>query len=207
MFDRILAPATKAAVDRLSALVSKRGFYLAGGTGCAMHLGHRMSQDLDFFTPVDFSPSELWAELKRIGECTPDYTEAGTWVGEFIGTKAGFFHYAYPLLGKTGAFLGLAVASLEDIGCMKIEAIVGRGRKRDFIDLYFLLREMGFDLELLLELFRNKYAYSPANGVHVLKSLIYFVDADADPEPVMLVDYSWPEIKGKLTALVSRQKI
>ena len=207
MFDRILAPATKAAVDRLSALISKRGFYLAGGTGCALQLGHRMSQDLDFFTAADFSASELWAELKRIGECAPDYTDAGTWVGEFLGTKAGFFHYPYPLLGKTVAFSGLAVASLEDIGCMKIEAIVGRGRKRDFIDLYFLLREMGFDLESLLGLFRNKYAYSPANGVHVLKSLIYFVDAEADPEPMMLVDYSWPEIKGILTALVSRQKI
>jgi hypothetical protein len=108
---------------------------------------------------------------------------------------------------RTVAFSGLAVASLEDIGCMKIEAIVGRGRKRDFIDLYFLLREMGFDLESLLGLYRNKYASSPANGVHVLKSLIYFIDADADPEPVMLVDYSWPEIKEKMTALVGQQKI
>lgn len=207
MIDRVLAPATKSALDRLSPWVSKRGFYLAGGTGCALHLGHRMSQDLDFFSPVNFSPSGLWAGLRKIGDCAPDYTDAGTWVGEFLGTKTGFFHYPYPLLGETIPFSGLAIASLEDIGCMKIEAIVGRGRKRDFIDFYFLLREMGFDLELLLGFFRNKYTSPPGNGIHVLKSLIYFVDADADPDPVMLIEYSWPEIKKKLTELVSEQTI
>jgi len=207
MIDRVLAPATKSALDRLSPWVSKRGFYLAGGTGCALHLGHRMSQDLDFFSPVNFSPSGLWAGLRKIGDCAPDYTDAGTWVGEFLGTKTGFFHYPYPLLGETIPFSGLAIASLEDIGCMKIEAIVGRGRKRDFIDFHFLMREMGFDLELLLGLFRKKYTSRPGNGVHVLKSLIYFVDADADPDPVMLIEYSWPEIKKKLTELVSEQTI
>jgi hypothetical protein len=113
----------------------------------------------------------------------------------------------YPLLGETGLFSGLALASLEDIGCMKIEAIIGRGRKRDFIDLYFLLKEMGFDLESLLGLFRKKYSFSPGNGIHVLKSLIYFADADADPEPIMLVEYSWLAIKEKLNSLVCELKI
>jgi hypothetical protein len=204
MFDHILVPAAQTAVTRLVAWVSKRGFYLAGGTGCALHLGHRRSQDLDFFSSADFSPGDLWAELKKMGDCTPDYTDAGTWVGEFLGTKIGFFHYPYPLLRETVPFQGLALASLEDIGCMKIEAIVGRGRKRDFIDLYFLLREMGFDLGSLLGLFRTKYASSPGNGIHLLKSLVYFIDADSDPNPVMLVEYSWPEIKKKLTALVGQ---
>jgi len=203
MIDRVLDPATKSALNQLATWVSKRGFYLAGGTGCALHLGHRMSQDLDFFSPVDFSPSGLWTELRKIGDCAPDYTDAGTWVGEFLGTKTGFFHYPYPLLEETVPFLALAVASLEDIGCMKIEAIAGRGRKRDFIDLYFLLREMGYDLAALLSLYRNKYASRPGNGVHILKSLSYFVDADADPAPVMLIEYSWLEIKEKLTELVS----
>lgn len=202
MFERVLTPATKAAIGGLSDLVAKRSFYLAGGTGCALHLGHRMSHDLDFFSPVEFSPSELWQELKRISECAPDYTETGTWVGEFQGIKAGFFHYPYALLSETVPFQGLAVASLEDIGCMKIEAIAGRGRRRDFVDLYFIVREMGFDLSPLMDLFRRKYRSLPGNGIHLLKSLAYFADADADPDPVMLVEYSWPEIKRKLASLV-----
>jgi hypothetical protein len=202
MFDGVLAPATRLVVDQLASWVSKREFYLSGGTGCALQLGHRMSQDLDFFSPIVFSPGDLWAELRKIGDCAPDYTNAGTWVGEFRQTKTGFFHYPYPLLEETVSFSGLAVASLEDIGCMKIEAIVGRGKKRDFIDLYFLLREMGFDLDALFGLFRKKYQSAPGNHIHVMKSLVYFADADSDPEPVMLVDYSWTEVKRKLTDLV-----
>lgn len=168
-----------------------------------MQLGHRMSQDFDFFSPRSFLPGDLWVELRKIQECAPDYTDAGTWVGEFLNIKTGFFHYPYPLLGKTVPYSSLAVASLEDIGCMKIEAIVGRGKKRDFIDLYFILREMGFDLEGLLRLFRSKYQSVPENRIHVMKSLTYFVDADFDPDPSMLVDFSWIEVKRKLAGLVA----
>ncbi len=204
MLSRVLAPETRKAVEELASWVSEGGFYLAGGTGCALHLGHRMSRDLDFFRFDGFAPSELWASLRRIGECSPDYTDAGTWVGEFRGTKTGFFHYPYPLLGPSVSFSGLTVASLEDIGCMKVEAIAGRGRKRDFTDLYFILRETGFDLEALLKLSRVKYASRPDNGIHVLKSLAFFDDADADPDPVMLADFSWTEIKRTLTGLVRK---
>lgn len=150
---------------------------------------------------LSYKSMNYW-RLRLVEDCTPDYADAGAWVGEFQGTKVGFFHYPYALLSETVPFQGLAVASQEDIGCMKIEAIAGRGRKRDFIDLYFLLRGMGFDLSSLLDLYRSKYRSPPGNGIHVLKSLCYFVDADADPDPVMLVECSWPEIKRKLTALV-----
>jgi hypothetical protein len=202
MFEGVLTPAAKSVVELLAPWVSRRRFYLSGGTGCALHLGHRMSQDLDFFCPLSFLPGDLWAELRKIGECAPDYTDAGTWVGDFRNTKTGFFHYPYPLLEQTVPFSGLAVASLKDIACMKIEAVAGRGKKRDFIDLYFILGEMGFDLEGLLGLFRTKYHSVPGNRIHVMKSLTYFVDADSDPDPVMLVEYSWVEVKKKLTELV-----
>lgn len=203
MHDQALHPETKAALVRLAEFVSQRGFYLAGGTGYALHLGHRLSQALDFFTPADFSPSELWTELRRIGECSPDYTDVQTWVGEFGGTKCGFFEYTYPLIGGLVPYAGVSVASPEDIACMKIEAIAVRGKKRDFIDLYFLLKEMGFYLEALLGLFHKKYASVPENSIHILKSLIFFADAESDPDPKMLVAYSWPGIKKKLADLVA----
>jgi hypothetical protein len=198
MIERVLGPETRAALDRLSSWVAAKQFYLAGGTGCALHLGHRMSHDLDFFTARDVSPSDLWAELRRLGDGVPDYTSQGTWVGNFERTKVGFFQYPYPLIAKSVSFGDVSVASLEDIGCMKIEAIAGRGRKRDFVDLHHILKVMGFDLETLLAFFRRKYAGERQNLVHVLKSMAYFADADEDPDPIMLVEYSWPEIKRTL---------
>jgi hypothetical protein len=140
----------------------------------------------------------VWTLLRRLGDSAPDYTDAGTWVGNFQKTKVGFFRYPYPLVGKTDLYREIPVASLEDIGCMKIEAIAGRGRKRDFVDLYFILKETEIDLASLLGLFRRKYGPGPINSVHVLKSLIYFPDADADPDPSMLVDWTWAEIKRAL---------
>ncbi|MDP2914489.1 MAG: nucleotidyl transferase AbiEii/AbiGii toxin family protein [Candidatus Aminicenantes bacterium] len=202
MIDRVIGPETRAALARLSPWIVDRGFYLAGGTGCALHLGHRISHDLDFFTPSEFDPSRLWTELRKKGDCVSDYTDAGTWVGNFEGTKAGFFHYPYPLIGNTVLFAGVPVASVDDIGCMKIEAIAGRGRKRDFVDLYFILKKMGFDLATLWGFFQKKYARQSRNSVHILKSLVYFVDADADPDPLMLVEYSWLEIEQKLAELI-----
>jgi hypothetical protein len=202
MYDRVLDPKTGSALDRLSAWASKRDFYLAGGTGCALHLGHRMSHDLDFFALPEFDPSRLWTELRNLGECAPDYSDAGTWVGQFDGTKVSFFHYPYPLLREPVPFGEASIASLEDIGCMKIEAIAGRGRKRDFIDLYFLLIETGFDLNALWALFQRKYPAEHRNLIHVLKSLVYFIDADADPDPIMLVEYSWPDMKRALAERV-----
>jgi hypothetical protein len=202
MIDRVFDPETRAALTRLSSWIVNRGFYLADGTGCALHLGHRMSKDLDFFTPSEFDPSRLWNELRKKGDCVSDYTDAGTWVGKFEGTKAGFYHHPYPLIGKTVLFAGVPVASLEDIGCMKIEAIAGRGRKRDFVDLYFILNKKGFDLSALWGFFQKKYARQSRNSVHILKSIVYFVDADADPDPLMLVEYSWHKIKQKLAELI-----
>jgi len=202
MIDRVLDPGTRAALARLSTWIVDRGFYLADGTGCALYLGHRMSRDLDFFTPTEFDTSKLWTELRKKGDCVSDYTDSGTWVGTFEGTKVGFFHYRYPLIGKTVLFAGVPVASLDDIGCMKIEAIAGRGRKRDFVDLYFILKKMGFDLTALWGFFQKKYPPQSRNSVHILKSLVYFIDADADPDPLMLIEYSWLEIKQKLAELI-----
>jgi hypothetical protein len=199
MFERVLGPQTRYSLERLASWISRRGFYLAGGTGCALHLGHRMSLDLDFFTATSISAGEIGNELGKLGNRILDYSDAGTWIGNFEGIKVGFYTYPYPLIGTESSFGPVSVASLEDIGCMKIEAISGRGRKRDFIDLYYILRETGFDLGTLWNLYRKKYSVESRNLIHTLKSLVYFVDADEDPDPMMLTDYSWIEIKRVLT--------
>ncbi|SNS23199.1 Nucleotidyl transferase AbiEii toxin, Type IV TA system [Belliella buryatensis] len=86
------------------------------------------------------------------------------------------------------------LASKEDIGAMKLNAIAGRGSKKDFIDLYFLLNE--FSLEELIGFYRDKY--QDGSEFLVLKSLSYFADADTEPTPLMLKDANWDKIKNQI---------
>jgi len=89
-----------------------------------------------------------------------------------------------------------------DIGCMKVDAISSRGAKRDFVDLFFILKHLGLDLGAFFEHFERKYGSDGFNRHHVLKSLVYFEDADKEPEPDMLVDFSWTEAKRYFVRIV-----
>jgi len=172
-----------------------RSFYLAGGTGCALHIGHRLSHDFDLFSPAEFDVFAIQNSLRNQGRFVIDYSDVNTLVGRFDGTKISLFRYAYPLLEETIDLLSVRVASLVDIGCMKIDAISSRGTKRDFVDLFFILKSLGFDLEALFGSFGRKYGPGGFNRHHVLKSLVYFDDANKEPEPEMLVDFSWDAAK------------
>ena len=166
------------------------GFYLAGGTALALHLGHRRSLDLDFFTSERFDEGAL---LQRLDGFSLAARDAQTLHGEISGTKVSFLAYKYPVLFPQTSFLDVAVADPRDIACMKISAI-SRGARRDFIDLYAAARLHG--LPELLRLFHQKYARVNYSRVHVLKSLTYFEDADKEPMPDMLEPTSWAEVRG-----------
>ncbi len=170
-------------------------FYLAGGTGCALHLGHRISEDLDFFSKQNLTHFLIQNSLKNSGHFIVDYSDSQTLVGRFNKTKVSFFNYDYPLIGKHHPFLNLKISSLEDIGCMKIDAISSRGSKRDFVDLYFILNKLSLSLKEFFKFFEKKYGKENYNIFHILKSLVYFDDADRDPELKMRVPFSWDKVK------------
>jgi hypothetical protein len=195
MTEKVLRAGEKKTLDILARQKFLGSFYMAGGTGCALHLGHRLSHDFDFFAPRKFGLCPIQNSLRNQGSFVLDYSEANTLVGRFDRTKISFFYYPYPLLEETIDIGGVRIASLLDIGCMKIDAISSRGTKRDFVDLYFILNKLKIDLKSFFKYFEQKYGPAGFNRHHVLKSLIYFDDADKDPEPEMLVDYSWAEIK------------
>jgi len=90
---------------------------------------------------------------------------------------------------------------------MKIEAVAGRGKKRDFVDLAFILKSTEMDLEQLLEFHQKKYGPERVNIIHLLKSLAYFDDAESDPDPVMLIPFSWTETKEFLRTEIRRRSI
>ncbi len=93
---------------------------------------------------------------------------------------------------------GLRLASVEDIIPMKLLAIANRGTKKDFYDLYFLLQT--FSLEQMLNLFSIKF--KTVNSFHLIKSLVFFEDAELDPEPVLIKKVSWDKVKSHISKAV-----
>lgn len=179
-----------------SGLVSN--FYLAGGTALAIQLGHRESIDLDFFSQENFSNSDLKHKLPESGKFYLSSEEEGTLHGVLDEVKLSFLKYGYNLLYPLIDFDGIRIADERDIAAMKIDAISSRGSKKDFIDLYFLLEK--YSLEELISFFEKKFNQIEYNKLHILKSLVFFTDAENEPMPVMRKNADWEEIKSKIIA-------
>lgn len=193
MHEETIAPQAAACLARLAARGITAPFYLAGGTGLALQLGHRRSVDLDCFTRRDFIVSPLVQKLRAAGAFTLDEQAPGTVHGRLDGTLVSFIRYSYPLLKRPRTFRGVRVAHPLDIGCMKLDAIATRSTKKDFVDLYFLLQTIHFSE--LIRAFARKYRSVDYNLAHVLKSVTYFNDARPDPLPDMLVPFSWDALE------------
>lgn len=169
-------------------------FYLAGGTGLALHFGHRISEDLDFFTQTVFDPKRLASEVSKKGKFTVTGQESGTLHGVFEGAKLSFLYYPYRMLRELKRDGNFSLADTLDIGCMKIDTIASRGKKKDFIDLYFLMQQ--YSLQELLHAYEEKYADVKYDMMHIMKSLTYFDDAQGDPEITFLNQkVSWERAK------------
>ena len=168
--------------------------YLAGGTGLALSIGHRESVDLDFFSDTPIPVHHLAGMvLEKFVDASVDVQSHGTLHAQAKGTRISFFEYPYPLLRPVQLFGNVRIADPVDIGCMKLSAIASRGSRRDFFDLYVIARGRG--LPRLLDLFDRKYSKIRYSRLQLLKSLVYFEDAEADPMPQALVDFNWNQVK------------
>ena len=127
------------------------GWVLAGGTGLALQLGHRISKDLEFFRASSFSPAELAVGLAELGRVAVQSRATGTLHVTLDGIRVSFLEAEAPLLFDGTAYRGLTLADPRDIAVMKVIAIGGRGSRKDFVDLFFYLRGGG-SLEGIFEL-------------------------------------------------------
>lgn len=168
-------------------------FYLAGGTGLALQFGHRLSLDLDFFSPEIFDEDRLLERMQAIDGVGVVSKAPYTLHANISETKVSFLGFPYPVLFPPAQFLGVAVADPRDIACMKLSAIASRGTKRDFVDLYYCARR--FRLAEILLMFEQKFVKTKFSKIHLLKSLTYFADAERDPMPRMLAAVEWNEIR------------
>ncbi|MEW6455900.1 MAG: nucleotidyl transferase AbiEii/AbiGii toxin family protein [Acidobacteriota bacterium] len=194
MYEEILTKETREVLELLKKLNVLKNFYLAGGTGLSFHLKHRISDDLDFFSQKEINTEEIIQKIKKRGKFKLIREEWGTVIGTLNNVRISFFTYQYPLLKQLKNFKNVNVADIIDIALMKISSISSRGNKRDFIDLYFICKEV-ISLEELLNLFDKKYREIEYNKSHIIKSLVYFEDAEREPMPDMLVKVNWDEIK------------
>lgn len=185
--------------------MTERRFYLAGGTALALRLGHRRSVDLDWFTPAELpDPLQFAAEIRGSGvDIETGHIARGTLYGTVSKVRLSCIEFRYPLLDPVDHWsdYGCDLASLRDIGAMKISAVAQRGAKKDFIDLY-ALGIAGLSLDDLLSAYRVRFAVDDI--AHILYALGYFDQADTEKTPPMLIRASWREIKGALRDQVRR---
>ena len=172
---------------------------LVGGTSLALQYGHRTSVDLDFFGTFD-SELSFSSILRRYGQLTIVKDSSKIKVYLLDGIKVDFVHYDYPWLESPLQVDGLVLATPPDIAAMKVNAIEGRGSKKDFIDLYYLLQR--YTLAEILDFYKQKY---PEHSVfRALMSMSYFDDADMQPTPRMFTNVSWDEMKEYILAQVQQ---
>jgi hypothetical protein len=175
-------------------------FYLSGGTALSLQLGHRESEDLDFFSQKPFKPELIEQQLLEYGELSETELSQGTLNTYLNGVKLQFLHYPYRLIRPVVDWEEIHLSSVIDIACTKLQTVGMRGSRKDFIDIYFLLKEM--TLETLLTYTKEKYLESDYSETHILKSLVYFDDAEVQPMPRMHQDVSWEQMKQTIIAAV-----
>jgi hypothetical protein len=119
------------------------------------------------------------------------------------GIRVSFLAAQRPMLFSSIPYRGLAIADPRDIAVMKVVAIGGRGSRKDFVDLYFFLRGGGA-LESIFEMIRRRFRRIDFNEYHLLRSLVFFEDAETEPMPRMLRRVTWSEIKKTIIEEVRR---
>ncbi len=176
-------------------LLHPLGFYLAGGTALALHVGHRQSLDFDFFSqqPIVAEPVLKW--LQEFPDFLVRETDANTVHADIAGVKVSFIgNYKYPLVAECTTVEEISVAGILDIALMKLLAITHRATVRDYLDLAVIIRNH-VPLPKLLKTYPQKYG-AHFNALILLKALVSFQDLDQEM-PVLLdkkLGSSWQEI-------------
>jgi predicted nucleotidyltransferase component of viral defense system len=196
-----IAPNTLELLKKLQSIPELADTRLVGGTALAFHLGHRLSIDLDLFG--NFDPEIITETLRS--ETFDDFTVSvdGKTIKHYIinQVKVDIVKYdRYQWLEDVIIDEQIRIAGLKDIAAMKIAAITNRGSKKDFIDVFFLLKT--FSMKEIIEFYQMKYI--DANVFSAILSLSYFDDAAKTDMPQMLIPTSWEDVKQCIIAEIKQ---
>lgn len=192
---------TQTVVPKLMELLNKimseklfSDFNLVGGTALALQIGHRNSIDIDLFGNSEIDTLLFIEKLSEFGKVTVTQSTKNILITEINDVKVDFVNYKYPIISEQLFIENIRMLSTKDIAAMKLNAIAGRGSKKDFIDLYFLLDK--FSLGEMLSFYDQKY--NDGSLFMVQKSLTYFEDGDLQQQPQMFQNFDWETCKQKI---------
>jgi len=203
----ILSDVQKKVLPNLAKALVDTDFYLAGGTALALQVGHRQSMDFDWFIPQLGDPEILFNRLKSLDIAFEIQSISFETVYLNIDTiQMSFIGYDYPRLQPKVLWteLGVHLAGMNDIACMKLSAIASRGSRKDFFDLHYLIKHF-LSLEDYLRLYMKKYKNRDIG--HVVRSLVYFADAETEPDIKMIKPVVWQDIKSDFEKWVKDLKV
>ena len=197
-------PILKEVLNRLSSKSELENFRLVGGTNLSLRFGHRMSDDIDYFTAQEYGTVNFESLYKML-RAEFDYIDGhGSNIGfgnsYYVGNTSNDgdkikldLMYTDPFLNESDEIDGVRFASVEDIIAMKLNAITdGDGRKKDYWDIHFLLGR--FTLREMLDLHETRHPWEH-DRTKLLKDLMNFRKADKDPDPRCLLGKDWQQIK------------
>ena len=188
-------PGTFSLLKKLMALPSLQPFSLVGGTALSLRYGHRSSIDLDLFYHEKFDQPYLVKELESLFGDKFVYKQQHTQFGIFCfldNIKVDFVHFPHLPIKKIETIDDIRFYSNADIAAMKIQAILGRAKKKDFWDLHELLHH--YSLEQIIHWHKQKYP-SQMLAISIPHAITYFVDADETEEPVSFKKQTWTGVK------------
>lgn len=199
----VLSNRQRRLLSLIAPVLAARNFYLGGGTAIALQLGHRRSLDFDWFTADEFDDLDAVISDLRSAVAGVSIVEIAprTIHATVSGVKVSMLGYRHPLLKPMERWrdLSLSLASLADLAAMKLSAIVSRGAKRDFVDVYAVAQK-SLGLPAMLDCYRKKYQTDDMS--HVLYALSHFTEADLERTPKLLWKTNWRSIKLGVSKLV-----
>ncbi len=190
-----IEPGTLSILRELMQFSSLKGFCLVRGTALALRYGHRLSIDLEIFNEKEFNKEHIETELIQTCGGRLMYRRSKmTWaVFCYVNNiKVDIIHYKHPIISPPELIDGIWIFHSRDLLAMKVNAILGRGRKKDFWDLFELLQH--YSLSECIEAYTEKYP-SQQLLISTPSALTYFVDADESEEPTSLKGQTWPGVK------------
>ena len=177
---------------------------LVGGTALALRYGHRLSVDLDLFSEQPFDPDAMAKVLEvEFGPdfgWEPDRRVKFALFCSICEVKVDILHYPHPVIAPPVTVSGIRMYADDDLSAMKVQAILGRGRKKDFWDLHELLKH--HELQWIMDCHKRKYP-NQMYAISIPNALSWFDDADKSTAPVSLKGQTWEAIKRSIQKAVS----